>query len=59
VIQVAMSDKHAVQSFEAQTRLQDLALSALSTINQEAEFIMYDHLAGKPTMDGWGGSGCA
>jgi hypothetical protein len=31
--------------------LQDLALGALTTVDQETEFIVDDHLAGKPTVD--------
>jgi hypothetical protein len=36
--------------------LQDLALCALPAIDQEAKFIVDDHLAGKPTVDGRSGS---
>ena len=46
VVQVTMGDQHAVQALEAQPRLQDLALGALTAVDQEAEFIVDDHLAG-------------
>jgi hypothetical protein len=38
--------------------LQDLALGALPTVNQKAELVMNDHLAGKPTVNGGCRSGC-
>src|SRR4030042_5723009 len=59
MIQVPMSDKHAIQTLESQARLQDLALGAFSTIDQKAELVMDNHLARKPTVDGWSRSGGA
>ena len=48
--------KHTVQAFETQPGLQNLALGAFTAVDQEAELIMDDHLAGKPTVNGRGGS---
>jgi hypothetical protein len=55
MVKVSMSDQDPVQAFETQPGLQNLALGAFTTIDQKAKFIMDDHLAGKPTVDGWGG----
>jgi hypothetical protein len=45
--------------FESQPRLQDLPLCALTAIDQEAIFIMLDHLRRKPAVSRGRGSGGA
>ncbi len=47
---MAMSYENVIQVFEADTRLQDLALGALTAIDQKAELIMLDHLGRKPAF---------
>ena len=54
-----MGDQDTVQAFESQAGLQDLALGAFTAVDQETELIMDYHLAGKPSVDGWSGSGSA
>ncbi len=59
MIEMTMREQNTIYAFESETRLQNLSLRAFTTIDQEAIFVMFDHLRRKPTSDGGGSSGCA
>ena len=57
MIEVAVREQHAVEAFESETRLQNLASCALATINEKTIFVLFNDLGGKPASYGWGGGG--
>lgn len=44
---MTVRDQDAVKAFKAYTALKNLALGAFTAIDQEAEFIVLDHLCGQ------------
>jgi hypothetical protein len=59
VIEVTVREQDARQPFEADARLQNLALCALAAVHEEAILVVTDDLRRKSALGGGGGSGCA
>ena len=53
MVKVAMRKKDAREVLETAARLQNLALRALTTIDQKPIFIMLDNLGRKAALRGW------
>src|SRR5512135_561660 len=59
VVKMSMGDQDMAEILKAQAGLQDLALGALTAIDQEAVFIVLDDLCRQSTFGGGGRGGSA
>src|SRR5512135_505356 len=59
MVQMPMRQQHAGEVPETRARLKDLALRALTTIDQEAVFIVLDDQRREAALGRWRGGRCA